>query len=78
MAEKTDHDMITEMHAVLLGGNGHKGLCQEFEEHKESDQEFRAKEYYKFKNRVITIFFFLLGSGALGLSTAGLVKLLGD
>ena len=27
--EKTDHDKITEMHAVLLGTNGHKGVAEQ-------------------------------------------------
>ena len=31
MAEKVDHDLITEMHAVLLGTNGHLGLCWQVE-----------------------------------------------
>ena len=29
--EKTDHDRIIEMHAVLLGTNGHLGLCRQVE-----------------------------------------------
>jgi len=28
MSEKTDHDKITEIHAVLLGVNGNPGLCK--------------------------------------------------
>ena len=28
MPQKTDHDKITEIHAVLLGVNGHPGLCR--------------------------------------------------
>jgi len=28
MQEKTDHDKITEIHAVLLGVNGNPGLCK--------------------------------------------------
>uniref|UniRef100_A0A6M3K5M4 Uncharacterized protein n=1 Tax=viral metagenome TaxID=1070528 RepID=A0A6M3K5M4_9ZZZZ len=31
MPGKTDHDRITEMHAVLLGTNGHKGLAYQVE-----------------------------------------------
>jgi len=29
MPEKTDHDKITEMHAVLLGANGHPGIAKQ-------------------------------------------------
>ena len=28
MAEKSDHDLLTEMHAVLLGTDGSEGLCK--------------------------------------------------
>ena len=28
MPDKTDHDLLTEMHTVLLGTNGHNGLCK--------------------------------------------------
>jgi len=28
MTEKTDHDRLTEIHAVLLGVNGNPGLCK--------------------------------------------------
>ncbi len=31
MIEKTDHDKITEIHAVLLGTNGYPGLCKQVE-----------------------------------------------
>lgn len=29
MAEKSDHDMITEMYALLLGVNGQRGMCDD-------------------------------------------------
>jgi ABC-type uncharacterized transport system permease subunit len=29
MAEKTDHDMLVEMHAVLMGTNGNPGMCDQ-------------------------------------------------
>uniref|UniRef100_A0A6M3L1I1 Uncharacterized protein n=1 Tax=viral metagenome TaxID=1070528 RepID=A0A6M3L1I1_9ZZZZ len=29
MTEKTDHDKITEIHAVLLGVNGNPGIAQQ-------------------------------------------------
>ena len=31
MPEKTDHDKITEIHAVLLGANGHPGIAKQVE-----------------------------------------------
>ena len=31
MPERNDHDLITEMHAVMLGTNGHLGLCKQVE-----------------------------------------------
>jgi hypothetical protein len=31
MIEKSDHDKITEIHAVLLGVNGNPGLCKRVE-----------------------------------------------
>lgn len=29
--DKSDHDLLTEMHTVLLGTNGHPGLCRQVE-----------------------------------------------
>ena len=29
--EKNDHDLLIEIHTVLLGTNGHLGLCQHVE-----------------------------------------------
>ena len=75
MAEKTDHDMIIEMHAVLLG-NGHKGLCQDFDDHRESDRQFR-EDYYKFKRIAIGVFCFMAGAGVLTGGSIGLINLLG-
>ena len=31
MPEKTDHDLLTEMHTVLLGTNGHPGIAKQVE-----------------------------------------------
>ncbi len=64
MSDKSDHDMLIEIHAVLLGANGHKGLCEQFEEHKKSDGAFRS-DYYKFKRWAIGVFCFLVGSGVI-------------
>lgn len=76
MAEKTDHDMIIEMHSVLLGTNGYKGLCREFDEHKDADKNFR-KDYYNFKRFAIGIFCFLAGAGVLTGGGIGIAKLIG-
>uniref|UniRef100_A0A6M3ITD3 Uncharacterized protein n=1 Tax=viral metagenome TaxID=1070528 RepID=A0A6M3ITD3_9ZZZZ len=31
MPEKTDHDLLTEVHTVLLGTNGHPGIAKQVE-----------------------------------------------
>ena len=31
MPDKTDHDLLTEMHTVLLGTNGHPGVAKQVE-----------------------------------------------
>ena len=31
MLEKTDHDLLTEVHTVLLGTNGHPGIAKQVE-----------------------------------------------
>jgi len=31
MSEKTDHDLLTEVHTVLLGTNGHPGIAKQVE-----------------------------------------------
>ncbi len=36
MPEKTDHDLLTEMHTVLLGTNGNPGLCRQVEHNTKS------------------------------------------
>jgi len=66
MLELTDHDRIVQMHTVLLGTNGQKGLCKKHEE--------LAQDYYKFKRAVITVFAFLVGSGVLGLSAVKIAE----
>lgn len=71
--QKTDHDRIVEIHSILCG-NGNKGLCRQFEEHKQKDETFR-KDYYSFKRWVITIAAFAIGSGII--SGVSVAKLLG-
>ena len=68
MAELTDHDRIVQMHTVLLGANGQKGLCVKHEE--------LAKDYYSFKRWVLTCTAFLIGSGIIGLSAVKIAEAL--
>jgi len=42
MVAKTDHDRITEIHAVLLGVNGNMGLCKLVERNTKSIQKLWA------------------------------------
>ena len=72
--EKSDHDLLIEVHAVLCGINGSPGLCKDFEKHKDNDSAFR-KDYYNFKRLVIAVFCFLVGSGAIGFGVAEIIKL---
>ncbi len=65
---KSDHDMLADIHVVLLGTNGQGGLLRDHDKLKE--------DYYKFKRRVLTVFYFLLGSGVLGVSSTEIIKLL--
>lgn len=71
--EKTDHDRIVEIHSVLLGSDGHKGLCQDFEDHKKTDTSFR-NTFYKF--RLWSIIIFILLAVAYGFSAPEIVKAL--
>ncbi len=36
MTDKTDHDLLTEIHTVVLGTNGHPGLCKQVERNTKS------------------------------------------
>jgi hypothetical protein len=36
MPERTDHDLLTEMHTVLLGTNGHPGICEQVKQNTKS------------------------------------------
>ena len=74
MSQKSDHEMITEMYTILCG-NGHTGLCKQFEEHKESDRQFR-REYYAFKRWILVVLAFLVGTGAVSLSVLKVAPLL--
>ncbi len=63
---------VSEIKATLKY-NG-MGLIPTFEQHCAQDREFR-QDYYSFKRRCTAIFFFLLGSGVLGISTVKLIEM---
>lgn len=65
LENKTDRDLIIEMHTVLLGANGNEGLCKKHEK--------LAADYYKFKRYVLMTASLLIGSGVIG---AGVLELL--
>lgn len=69
MPEKSDHDLLMEIHTTLLGANGQGGLCRDFESVK--------RDYYYFKRKVLAVFFFLLGSGVLGAAIFEVAKRVG-
>jgi len=63
---KTDHDMIQELWQAVCGFDGQPGLLKDYAEHK--------SDYLRFKTRVLIVFFFLLGTGALGIGITELIK----
>jgi len=63
---------VAEIKAALKYNN--IGLIPTFEQHCNQDREFR-QDYYSFKRKVLAVFFFLLGSGVLGVSTVKLVEM---
>ncbi len=65
MEQKSDHDMIRDMHTILCDTNGNDGLCTQFRKHKENDQTFR-ESYYRFRLLVIISATALLAGGGLG------------
>ena len=71
MAEEEMKEQIQKISQALLGFNGHDGLLNLFEEHREADERFR-EDYYNFKRWVLSVFFFLVGSGVI---TAGIIQL---
>lgn len=73
MPEKSDHDMIIEIHTCLLGSDGQGGLCREFEEHKKADIDFK-RGYYKFRLWIYILAAFLTGTGIF--SSVSIVELM--
>ncbi len=61
------HDKVNLIWAAFCGvpGTSDKGLMGEFDEHRKRGNAFRS-EYYVFRRQCIAVFFFLLGSGVLG------------
>ena len=67
LEEKVDKLVIdiAEIKIALKGYDGNPGLGKRFND--------LAEDYFCFKRKVLAVFFFILGSGGLGL---GIVKLL--
>ncbi len=64
--EKSDHDILVEIHAAVCGINGQGGLLRE---HKKL-----SEDYYRFKRYVLITASFLVGSGILGTGIMALIK----
>jgi len=59
MVEKSDHDMLYEIHTVLLGTNGQGGLCRA--------HECLKKDFHRFKLWVIIILATGVTGGGIGI-----------
>jgi len=68
--EKVDglREDVSEIKVALKGYNGQKGLCERHDD--------LAKDYYRFKQWVMGIFIFLVGSGAIGVSAVKIIQLI--
>jgi hypothetical protein len=62
ITDKQDHDMIVEMHAVLLGSNGQDGLCR------------RVGSLERRVTNLIMVLSFLAGAGLLGTGIFELIR----
>jgi hypothetical protein len=60
--DKADHDMIVEMHAVLLGSNGQDGVCR------------RVGSLEKKVTNIIIFLAVLTGTGLVGTGIFELIK----
>ncbi len=69
MAEKSDHDILVEIHTAVMGSNGQGGLCR--------SHDALKRDYYNFKRWVIGIFCFLVGSGVIGIGAVQIAKFIG-
>ena len=69
LEEKVDKliEDVAEIRIALKGFGGNPGLTGRF--------EALAKDYFSFKRNCIGIFFFLVGSGVLGLGIAKLLEM---
>ena len=66
---------VAEIKIALKGYNGTPGLIPAFREHCDRDGQFRA-DYFKFKRIVLGVFFFLLGSGVLGVGGVKIAEMM--
>lgn len=76
LEEKVDtlmEDMMEVKTALKYNGTG---LIPSFEKHCEQDRGFR-EDYYKFKRVAIGVFFFMVGSGAIGFSAVKIAQIIG-
>jgi hypothetical protein len=64
MAQKTDHDLLVEVHTILTDPD--VGLCQS---HKRLKVDF-----YAFRRAILTVIGVLVGSGVLSFGIVELVK----
>jgi len=77
--QKTDHDMLVELHTAICGYNGQEGLLKNYAKFKENyykEKNDHNCDYQKFKRCVYMLVSFAVGSGLLG-GGIGLSKLLG-
>lgn len=66
MIQKSDHDILLEIHTMLLGTNGQGGLLR--------SHESLRKDYFRFKLWVIIALIII--AGALGFSFPELLKVI--
>lgn len=66
MIQKTDHDILLEIHTMLLGTNGQGGLLR--------SHDALKKDYYKFK--LVVILALLVLAGAAGYSIPEILKMI--
>jgi len=69
---KTD---VVEVKIALKGYNGTQGLIPAFNRHCDDNESFQ-RDYYSFKRKVLAIFFFLLGSGVLGVGGVKIAEII--